>query len=432
MAINTIQTFALPSPYEQQLMEAKRRQLYAEMLQNQANQSIIPQQGRVASKISPLAGVAQMLSAGLAGYQRRKGDEAQQAASQADIQNATSFMDRLQAGKPADFSPDQALAASMDNAPTQGQMTPYSGQERKDYLERGWLTGSPTTKALATALMAQKPERNLKLADINPKDFTPESLSAAIKADDAGLLQRTPEKPEKPAAPHTVGGMVWNPQTNKFEEIPGYAAQAARVAAAGRGPEPLVQIMQNGQPVYVPRSQAIGKQAYTPASLKQELADANREQQQRQLAITTQDTLDTAASLLAHPGRIAATGASHYRSLIPGTDAKDFAAKLETFKAQTFLPMVSALKGMGQLSDAEGKKISAAVGALDPSMSEKAFEKELKHVIDFLYQKGVASGLSIVKPDSIVSGGTTGEWSSNGDIHSQADAILRNTQPRKP
>ncbi|MGS0735577.1 hypothetical protein ACVBEG_03225 [Pseudomonas sp. GG8] len=38
----------------------------------------------------------------------------------------------------------------------------------------------------------------------------------------------------------------------------------------------------------------------------------------------------------------------------PGTDAADFEAKLDTLKAQTFIPQVAALKGMGALSDAEG------------------------------------------------------------------------------
>jgi hypothetical protein len=73
---------------------------------------------------------------------------------------------------------------------------------------------------------------------------------------------------------------------------------------------------------------------------------------------------------------------------------------LETFKAQTFIPMVSALKGMGALSDAEGKKLSAAVGALDPSMPEAEFEKELRKVQKTLYDKARAAGLNIVMPSA--------------------------------
>ena len=100
-----------------------------------------------------------------------------------------------------------------------------------------------------------------------------------------------------------------------------------------------------------------------------------------------------------HPGRKAGTGTSSFLGNVPGTDARGFQAQLETFKAQTFIPMVSALKGMGALSDAEGKKLAAAVGALDPSMKEAEFERELKRVAKFLYDKARAAGLNVVMPE---------------------------------
>lgn len=96
------------------------------------------------------------------------------------------------------------------------------------------------------------------------------------------------------------------------------------------------------------------------------------------------DTLDrslgTVERLLAHPGRATATGLSGAidpRNYIPGTNAKDFQKELETFDAQLFLSNVKQLKGMGQLSDAEGKKVSAAAGAIKPGMSDKAIENNL-------------------------------------------------------
>lgn len=64
----------------------------------------------------------------------------------------------------------------------------------------------------------------------------------------------------------------------------------------------------------------------------------------------------------------------------PGSPAADFQARLETLKAQTFIPQVAALKGMGALSDAEGAKLSASVGALSTKMSEDAFRKSLHEV----------------------------------------------------
>jgi hypothetical protein len=88
--------------------------------------------------------------------------------------------------------------------------------------------------------------------------------------------------------------------------------------------------------------------------------------------------LETIDRLATHPGKEAAVGfGGKTTSWIPGTNAAGFASQLETFKAQVFLPQVQALKGMGALSDAEGKKMSAAVGALDQSMKPSEFNSQL-------------------------------------------------------
>jgi hypothetical protein len=65
---------------------------------------------------------------------------------------------------------------------------------------------------------------------------------------------------------------------------------------------------------------------------------------------------------------------------LPGSPSADFEARLDTLKAQTFLPQVALLKGAGALSDAEGKKLSDSIGALSTKMSEDAFRKSLGEV----------------------------------------------------
>jgi len=92
--------------------------------------------------------------------------------------------------------------------------------------------------------------------------------------------------------------------------------------------------------------------------------------------------LDTLDLLSKHKGKKDVVGAlsGGVLSAIPGTDAAGFATQLETFKAQTFIPMVSALKGMGALSDAEGKKLTAAVGALDPKMKLSEFNDAITKI----------------------------------------------------
>ena len=97
--------------------------------------------------------------------------------------------------------------------------------------------------------------------------------------------------------------------------------------------------------------------------------------------------LRTANNVLNHPGLSARVGVKGLTGgllggwVVPGTDAANFEAQLTTFKAKTFLPMVQSLKGMGALSDAEGKKLTDAVGALDINQGEEAFKREFTQII---------------------------------------------------
>ena len=96
----------------------------------------------------------------------------------------------------------------------------------------------------------------------------------------------------------------------------------------------------------------------------------------------SRQTIGTINRLLSSPGREGATGMINVQRFVPGTNAADFAAEVETLKAQTFLPMVQQLRGMGALSNAEGDKLNAAVGALNFNMSEKAFQESLGRIRD--------------------------------------------------
>lgn len=113
-----------------------------------------------------------------------------------------------------------------------------------------------------------------------------------------------------------------------------------------------------------------------PAALKADAAI-----QAKGSAIATYDeTTAVIDKLLNHPGRAAGTGLSSVidpRNYIPGTDAKDFRQELSSFDGKLFLANVSKMKGLGALSDAEGKKLTAAAGAIGPGMSDAAFIKNL-------------------------------------------------------
>lgn len=90
--------------------------------------------------------------------------------------------------------------------------------------------------------------------------------------------------------------------------------------------------------------------------------------------------------LLDHEGLESAVGTSSLLPSIPGTSRASFEAELEAFDAKNFLSQIKQMKGMGSLSDAEGKKVSAAVGAINPKMKEEDFIKSLE-LIKSTFQK---------------------------------------------
>jgi hypothetical protein len=125
--------------------------------------------------------------------------------------------------------------------------------------------------------------------------------------------------------------------------------------------------------------------------IEQRIADLKTKASEKQQTLESQaqgrvaafdSALGTLDILDKHKGKkdVVGTLSGGVLSVIPGTDAAGFATQLETFKAQTFIPMVSALKGMGALSDAEGKKLTAAVGALDPKMKLSEFNAAVARI----------------------------------------------------
>jgi hypothetical protein len=109
---------------------------------------------------------------------------------------------------------------------------------------------------------------------------------------------------------------------------------------------------------------------------KQETADMTKAGQ-----VASFDTmLGTLDRLSKHPGLERSVGLMSKLPTMPGSDSANFQAELDTFQSQAFVPMVAQLKGMGALSDAEGRKLTQAVGALNPNMGEKAFRESVARI----------------------------------------------------
>jgi hypothetical protein len=364
MAIKSYEAFKPPSPYDQERRRAEQQRRYAELLQQQALAEDEPYtyQG-IRAMPSPLTALTKMLQAYGSKKALEKAEEAEQKVKGLEEQAASQISGRLFGGAPlsqADTMPDESGLAEV---------------------------------AIESAYR-QDPMDAMRVAS------TPQG-AAAVKGNPmlAAMLQRSMEVPggEEYYAP-VVGEGGKYVQFGKRGNVLKSDIVGPQATKAERD-ERIVPIMgADGKPTYVRESQAVGQSPFTPRTLAQETADAAAAQARSQREIDTQSALDNIGELIAHPGRQAATGKSSFVRVVPGTDAYDFNAKLDTFKAQTFIPMVSALKGMGALSDAEGKRLQAAVGALDPSMSEEAFVKELEKVAGTLTAKAKAAGLNVTMP----------------------------------
>lgn len=130
------------------------------------------------------------------------------------------------------------------------------------------------------------------------------------------------------------------------------------------------------------RSRELNATKVEENTLKRE-AKADTANLTKQSQLASFDTMiGTLDRLSTHKGLPNATGMMNYLPDRKGSDVSNFKAELESFKSQAFIPMVSQLKGMGALSDAEGKKLTAAVGALDTDvMSEQAVRESIARII---------------------------------------------------
>ena len=376
-----VKTFQVSTEYDRQAADARKRRRMADLL---AQQVIEPTQ--YGPGPTPAAApLVQGLQAFLAARAGRKADEAEETA--------------LETKTRAEREAAQQVAAT--GGQIAGRLT--GGAPVRDIAP-------PDAFGLGEVAIESRYRKDPKGAlAIGMTQRGGEAISKAPLL--ASMLANQMKEPTS-AAPKTAAQdtMQWNPKTQRWEDIPGAVSRIRDIAAAKRPDvvvtgggrnEPLVTVMgEDGNPILVPRSQAAGMTPYTARTAAQEIADVDRQRAIDQKSIDTQTALDNIDQLLVHPGRISGTGASSFLSSIPGTDARGFQAQLETFKAQTFIPMVSSLKGMGALSDAEGKKLSAAVGALDPSMPEAEFERELRKIQKTLYEKARAGGLNVVMPSA--------------------------------
>jgi len=426
-----VKPFQVSTEYDRQAADARKRRRMADLL---AQQVVEPTQ--YGPGPTPAAApLVQGLQAFIAARAGKKAEQAAESAKETGQREARQFLkaftdedkviDQPMSDTPTAMpkvtapqfedgritAPAQVEAMEMPQmAAPQVQLSRFGNLTREQRLALA-LEGALTSENPAIQRIAQmqyqtlQPQQSrLQVGAIDPAKFTPQSLAAAMQSGDVSQLQPRDEG----KSPTVAGGMMWSAEKGQFVPIPGYAEQQGQIAASkrpdvvvtgGRERERLVSVIgSDGKPKFVRESEAEGMMPFTARTAADLAADETREQTKRNSAFETGQSLQFLADLIKHPGRKAATGASYALGKIPGTEARGFVAKLDTFKSQMFLPAVKALQGLGALSNAEGMKLTDAIGALNVEMEEKELESEMRRIGNYLFDKAQVAGLDVALP----------------------------------
>ena len=195
-------TFALPSEYERQAMEARRRRRMAEMLAAQAYQ---PQEGGVAP-IPTAAPLVQGLQAFLAARQERKAEEAAEKASQTESEYAKRLAGRLAGGY--EYKPTAQDAETLKQR---------EGETPEAYRER--MRTAQFTSPTFDQMLSRTPEQTT-LEQITPTaryKRSPEEALAMAETDVGMAAMKN-----RPMLAARLAKLLEEPKTAEFGTSPQY------------------------------------------------------------------------------------------------------------------------------------------------------------------------------------------------------------------
>lgn len=355
------------SPYGADEEEIKRKQKLAQLLQQQSLEPLqAPQGGAFASPISPL----HVLAKGLQAY---KGKEA---ATEAKTQQEA-LQQRQQTERQA------ALAAALNQA----------GGSPQPPAEMGGGPAMPANPMGAAQTLAGASDPALQQAGMGmigkqfeaqmpqrPQPFTM-APGATRYGPDGKPIATAPMAPEKPQA-YTLppGGVRFDSQGNQVASVPAKPEPPQkpplgyRVSAAGD-----LEAIPGG-----------------PADMKLR-GQFNQDTGILQASTSGLDRLGAEAnSLLNHPGLSKSTGLMSVvpgvggLASIPGTDAANFKARLDTLKSQVGFSVLQEMRNnsktggaLGQVSDRENVMLQNNLAALDRAQSEPEFREALKRIVTY-------------------------------------------------
>lgn len=325
-------------------------------------------------------GIGQRLQEGIGSFDAYKANALKQKMLEAQMQQA---MEQA-AQQKADRARQQTIQQGMGQffKPGQQALAPLMGDAATGIMpSAGKAAIAPSfDSAGASSFLAQNGEyeqalklmpkpKELQVNKLDVKDFTPESVQKFAQTGSYADLVRM----DKAHFGDSGGQLVaMNPFTgqplNSINKTQSPDSKASNAVAWANNAATL-----RGQNMIDGRARDLND---ITRGEKKKVEDLTKGSQ-----IASFDTmLGTLDRLGKHPGLSRSVGMVGAFPTMPGSESANFKAELDTFQSQAFIPMVSQLKGMGALSDAEGKKLTAAVGALNPAMGEKAFRESIDRI----------------------------------------------------
>jgi len=307
----------------------------------------------------------------------------QQLASQLDQNDPASFMKVAQL---AAQSGDPQFAMAIADAGRQMQTGMATARKTTAEAQKAELSLTQETQLRDELSRLPQNASEAEILAVVTKYGSPDKVLSALQASTDKAAQRdllTSQQSERLAQQERLAKEKLEAQAEQARKDNEARLERARENNASKAE--LAKIASEGRQAQNAIMNSIRESSL---QLRQEAANEKKlaaQKQEQGLVSSFDAALDTLNTIATHPGKKAAVGFGGAQlSMIPGTDAAGFAAQLETFKAQTFLPQVQALKGMGALSNAEGLKLEAAVGALSQSMKQSEFDSQIVKIKSYL------------------------------------------------
>ena len=364
--------FNMPNPQQTEIL---RRQKMAQLLQQQAMQPIEAPPtpaGGFAAPISPLQVAAKVMQ-GYKGNQLEKqaGTQQQQLAVQMQAERQQALAKALQqAGGSPQPAPDLGGGPAMPPDPMGAA---------------GTLAGSkdPMLAQVGMGMVGKGFENMLPQRPKAPEPFTLSPGATRYGPQGQPIASQPAAQPQPPApAPFTLspGGTRFDAQGNPVASLPPTPQQPQK-------PPPGYRVTTAGDLEAIPGG---------PADMKLR-GQFNQDTGILQASTSGLDRLGAEANaLLKHPGLSKSTGLMSVvpgvggLASIPGTDAANFKARLDTLKSQVGFSVLQEMRNnsktggaLGQVSDRENVMLQNNLAALDRAQSEPEFKEALKRIVDY-------------------------------------------------